>query len=364
MIDFVVYIILFFAFLQLLVALVNFFFKERLPVRDAKTPLPSLSVLVPARNEEKNMRQLLGDLTAISDRILEIIVYDDQSVDDTAAIVEEFATCDQRIRLISGDALPDDWSGKNHACYRLSQEASGEYFLFLDADVRVWEGVIDRSLQYTKRRHCDLMSIFPIQEMLSMGEKITVPNMQIILLTLLPLPLVRLSGFPSLAAANGQFMLFCGDAYRALDPHSQFRKSRAEDIEISRYLKQQRKRVSCLTGIRDIRCRMYHSREEAVEGFSKNVTHFFGNSLVATISYWLVTTLGFVVFLAAGRIDLLWLWFAFTLLARAAALLTAGMNVGSNLLLCLPQQGMLGAFILRSMVNKQKKTFRWKGRTL
>ena len=149
-----------------------------------------------------------------------------------------------------------------------------------------------------------------------------------------------------------------------IEPHRLFRKSRAEDIDIARHLKRLRLRVSCLTGERDVRCRMYHSLPEAVGGFSKNVTHFFGNSSPAAILYWLVTTLGFVAFLVAGRWDGLWLWIAYTLLTRIAVSLAAGMNVGDNLLLLLPQQLMLGAFILRSLINKRKKTFFWKGRNI
>ena len=208
------------------------------------------------------------------------------------------------------------------------------------------------------------MSIFPTQEMQTLGEKVTVPNMQLILLTLLPLPLVRLLAFPSLSAANGQFMLFQRDTYRELEPHCQFRKSHAEDIEIARYLKRLRRRVSCLTGVNGIRCRMYHSLSEAVEGFSKNVTYFFGNSSEAAILYWLVTTLGFIVFLIAGRWEWLLFWIAATLLSRTAATLTAGMKTSDNLLFFLPQQLMLGAFILRSLINRRKKTFIWKGRNI
>ncbi len=389
--EYIACIILAFALLQLLVALVNLLFRERLPAREITSDagsgittggdsLPAshlpdesnpafktkqtLSLLIPARDEEANIGNLLSDLTTISDRVMEIIVCDDQSTDCTAAIVEEHATRDPRIRLIRGGDLPDGWSGKNYACHRLAQEAKGDYLLFLDADVRVGEGVIDRSLQYMLRHRCDLMSIFPTQEMLTLGERITVPNMQIILLTLLPLPLVRLSGFPSLSAANGQFMLFRHDTYQELQPHRQFRMSRAEDIEIARHLKRQRRRVSCLTGVRGVRCRMYHSLPEAVEGFSKNVTYFFGNSSPAAILYWLVTTLGFVVFLVVGRWDGLCLWIAATLLTRIAASLTAGMKVRDNLQLFLPQQLILGTFILRSLINKRKKTFRWKGRAI
>lgn len=376
MMEYIACIILAFALLQLLVALVNLLLREQLPERSdtllsagikpnaATLPDQTLSLLIPARNEEANIGRLLRDLTSINDRIMEIIVCDDQSTDRTAAIVESFAASDPRIRLIRCGELPDGWYGKNHACYCLAQEATGDYLLFLDADVRVRDGVIDRSLQYMQQHRCDLMSIFPTQEMCTLGEKITVPNMHIILLTLLPLPLVRLSKFPSLSAANGQFMLFRGDTYRELEPHRQFRKSRAEDIEIARHLKRLRRRVSCLTGERDVRCRMYHSLAEAVEGFSKNVTHFFGNSSPAAILYWLVTTFGFVAFFVAERWDGLWLWIAATLLTRIAVSLTAGMKVGENLLLLVPQQLMLGVFILRSLINKRKKSFTWKGRNI
>ncbi len=411
MIEYIACIILAFALLQLLVALVNLLLRERLPVRDTKAagsfakmpgydsigsvgsgqrvtlasvadpefdtlqsadikptaatiPDPTLSVLIPARDEEANIGLLLGDLTTLSDRVMEIIVCDDQSADNTASIVERYAASDSRIRLIRGGELPDGWFGKNYACHCLAQEAAGDYLLFLDADVRVREGLLDRSLQYVQRHRCDLMSIFPTQEMQTLGEKVTVPNMQLILLTLLPLPLVRLAGFSSLSAANGQFMLFRHETYKELEPHRLFRMSRAEDIEIARHLKRQCRRVSCLTGISEVRCRMYHSLPEAVEGFSKNITYFFGSSSPAAILYWLVTTLGFIPFLIAGRWEGLWLWLAATLLTRIVVSLAAGMRVGDNLPLFLPQQAMLGVFILRSLINRRKNRFTWKGRKI
>ncbi|MDD4778762.1 MAG: glycosyltransferase family 2 protein [Fermentimonas sp.] len=357
-------IILAFALVQLMVALFNSLFKERMPFVDFSEKLPTLSLLIPARDEEKNIGYLLGDLIKITDSITEIIVCDDQSADDTAAVVNEFAASDTRIKLISGKELPADWYGKNHACYQLALEANSDYLLFLDADVRVSEDVIGKAVKYMERYRCSMMSIFPTQDMLSIGEKITVPNMQIILLTLLPLPLVRLSGFSSLSAANGQFMMFRRDTYTELDPHRKFRKSRAEDIEISRYMKRNHKKVACLTGVSGVRCRMYQNVKDAVEGFSKNVTFFFGNSLTATIIYWLVTTLGFIVFLAVGRTDDLWIWLIATLLTRIFASITAGMNVSDNLTLFIPQQLMLGRFIIRSILNSRKKSFRWKGRSM
>jgi len=163
--EYIACIILAFALLQLLVTLVNLLFRERLPERNtngednitttASKKDPTLSLLIPARDEEANIGNLLVDLTSITDQIMEIIVCDDQSTDRTAAIVETFAASDSRTRLMRCGELPDGWSGKNHACHCLAQEATGDYLLFLDADVRVREGVINRSLQYMLRHRCD-----------------------------------------------------------------------------------------------------------------------------------------------------------------------------------------------------------------
>ena len=357
-------IILAFALLQLLVALLNRLLRERLPVRGASPCHKTVSVLIPVRDEEKNIGRLLGDLTSLTDRLLEVILYDDHSTDNSAAIISAFARKDGRIRLIRSGGLPAGWSGKSNGCHRLALEAKGDYLLFLDADVQVREGLIDRCLQYMAGRKADLMSIFPTQEMHTLAEKITVPNMQIILLSLLPLPLVRLSRFSSLAAANGQFMLFKHEAYKELLPHERSKKSRAEDIETARYFKCQRRRVACLTGIGEVRCRMYNSLPAAVEGFARNVNYFFGNSALLALIYWLVTTLGFVAFLLAGRTDLLGVWIGATLLTRILVSSTARMDIQQNLLLLLPQQIMLGRFIIRSITNRRKNRFRWKGRII
>ena len=188
--------------------------------------------------------------------------------------------------------------------------------------------------------------------------------MHYILLSLLPLPLVRLAPFSSLAAANGQCMLFHSATYREMMLHEQFRKSRAEDIEIARYLKTQKRKVSCITGVAEIRCRMYHNLREAVSGFAKNVTYFFGNSYILATLFWVVTTLGILPVLIAGSTKILTTYLLLVVFTRVFVSLAAGQSVLQNLLLLIPQQWMLGAFIYQSAVNKTKKQFRWKERTI
>ncbi len=112
-------------------ALVNLITRPYLPGNDSKGQhLPSLSVLIPVRNEEKNIGNLLGSLTSLPYDDAEIIIFDDGSTDDTAAIIKDYALNDSRIRYIRGSDLPDGWTGKNHACHMLANEAKSEYMMY------------------------------------------------------------------------------------------------------------------------------------------------------------------------------------------------------------------------------------------
>lgn len=369
MIEYIAYVVVGFAVLRLLVSLANFLFRESLPKHPLVTDADerSVSILIPARNEATNIGNILSDLKQMPDKSIgEIIVFDDLSEDDTAEIVLKHALEDPRLRLIRSSSLPEGWVGKSHGCHHLAQEAKGDYLLFLDADVRVQPAFVDRALSYMKRKKVDLLSLFPTQEMKTLAEQMTVPNMHIILLTLLPLPLVRLSGFSSLSAANGQCMLFHRATYDTLRPHEAYRHSKAEDIDIARYFKRQKRKVSCLTGEAGIYCRMYNDLRSAINGFAKNVTYFFGsgNSYLSAGLYWLLTTFGVVAVAHALPSVYLWGYVAAVVLSRLFVSLTARQSPLLNVLLIIPQQLMLGAFILRSWLNKRKRSFEWKGRTL
>src|SRR5512140_362775 len=119
------YFVLGFTALQLLTSLVNLLFLEK-PAKRFLQNYSLVSVLIPARNEEENIRNILQDLLLQDYKNIEIIVFDDQSEDTTADIVKEFERKDPRITLISSHALPEGWLGKNFACHNLSQAAKGD----------------------------------------------------------------------------------------------------------------------------------------------------------------------------------------------------------------------------------------------
>lgn len=94
-----------------------------------------ISVLVPLRNEEKRVVALIENLKGMTYRAVEYILYDDDSTDQTASIIEQEIDGDARFTLIRGHNFPTGWKGKPHACYELSKNARGKILLFIDADV-------------------------------------------------------------------------------------------------------------------------------------------------------------------------------------------------------------------------------------
>jgi len=343
-------------------AMLNLIFQQQLwggqPGNVKKT-----SVLIPARNEEKTLGKLLTDLVNLNNQPLEILVLDDQSEDQTAQIVQNFAEKHPNIQLLKSKQLPDGWLGKTHACHQLGQAAKGRYFLFLDADVRIENKIIADAVCKAKKHKLALLSVFPKQKMRSLGERASVPVMNFILLSLLPLILVRKSPYPSHAAANGQFMLFDGDVYRRTVPHSRHRNHVVEDIAIAQDFKTQGLPTACITGDSRIKCRMYSSYRDAVSGFSKNVFMFFGNKPALAFVFWLFSALGFLPVLIAMP-----QYFTFYIAALLLLLFTYAMVSKQNVILSIILFPVHMIFMLQIMINglviRTKKRMIWKGRSL
>ncbi len=326
--------------------------------------LPKVSILIPARNEEENIGNLLNQLDEFSYADLEIIIYDDNSMDKTSEIVKKHIRKNQKIKFMQGDELREGWLGKNYACHRLALEATGEVFLFLDADVSVQNGLIERSLNHFQKHNLHLLSIFPKQNFKSTGEKVSVPLMNWILLSFLPLIMVRISKNAAFSAANGQFIMFRSDTYKKLLPHQRFRAEKVEDIAIIRHFKKQGLKSDTMLGDKYIECRMYSGVTEAIEGFTKNIFQFFGNSIILTILVGIITTIApFLVFfyfgILAGSIYL-----SGIVLLRIFVSLASRQSVFENLIFMIPQHLVFLLIISKGIVNYKKKEILWKGRNI
>ncbi|NLZ95308.1 MAG: glycosyltransferase family 2 protein [Bacteroidales bacterium] len=359
---YIAYIVIAFTAIQLIVALVNFAFKQNMKPSNINNSM--VSVLIPARNEEHNILNLLNDLSVQDYHNYEVLVYDDQSTDRTAEIVANFIKKDKKVRLIASNGLPNGWLGKNNACHSLTMEAKGDHLLFLDADVRIKHNIIGKTVSFAHKNDFNLISIFPKQIIKNMGEFATVPIINYILLSLLPLILVQKIGLPSLSAANGQYMFFDAKNYMRFLPHQAMKAEKVEDIKIARNYKQNKLKVACLANEKDIKCRMYESYSESLNGFSKNVTAYFGGSTVVAILFWMVTTFGFIPILLVYGTKWLAIYIAAILFIRILVSLISNQSATKNIIYMLPQLFSLGVIILKSIENRLRKEHIWKGRNV
>ena len=98
---------------------------------------PLISICIPARNEERNIRHCVEAILAQTWLNFEVIVLDDRSTDSTPQILSELAASDTRMRVISGSQLPPGWAGKTHALVQAASAARGDWLCFIDADTFV-----------------------------------------------------------------------------------------------------------------------------------------------------------------------------------------------------------------------------------
>lgn len=229
-----------------------------------------VSVLIPARNEEQRIHRCLEHVTAQREIVKEILVYDDQSTDATSTVVEVWEKIDRRVRLIRGDTLPTGWSGKTHACYRLAENATGRWLLFIDADVRLRSGAVERLVTTAVQHHCTMLSAWPGMEMHSFAEKMLMPMLNFYVFTLFPSPLQLCSTAPRYALAHGACLLCHREAYWAIGGHAVIRSELFEDTALARQWRARGQRTLCCDGQQVCTVRMYSGLKEIWHGFEKN----------------------------------------------------------------------------------------------
>ncbi len=358
---YLVYIIVGFATIQFIVSIINLVVNQKISQLDIPNDT-LISILIPARNEEKNISKILNDCLIQTYNNIEILVLDDDSTDKTAKIVSEYCKKDSRIQLLQTTSLPTDWLGKNYACHQLAKHAKGKFLLYLDADVRIKSDLIVHLVSFATKHKTKLLSVFPKQTIITKGEWKTVPLMNYILLSLLPLFLVRCKYFPSLSAANGQCMLFESSSYKQYQPHQAVKNKAVEDIEIARLYKRNRLKVACLASIDTISCRMYEDYNEAINGFSKNCLSFFGNSMLAASLFWILTSAGFLILVFFPFYLIFYL--ILVIFTRIFIAITSNQSIVKNLQYAVYQQYTLGLLIWKAYKNKMSKNQIWKDRNI
>jgi chlorobactene glucosyltransferase len=302
---------------------------KQLPPADG----PLVSILIPARNEARGIARCVESLAQQDYPHCEILVLDDQSEDQTAAIVEELARRYPHVRLLRGKPLPPNWHGKAYACAQLAQAARGEWLLFVDADTTHAPESVSTALRVAQERQTDLLTMMPRLLVQSFGEALLLPTIPLIFVAFLPLGLVTGAPWPLLAGALGPFLLFRRDIYLRIGGHEAVRTDIVEDMELSRLVKRHGGRLDWIDGTELVRVRMYQSLGEAWRGLAKSsfaAVNYSLPMLLVGLPICAVLLLGPYAFLVVALIDrqasatLLWLplgqiaamWTSYLLLAQ------------------------------------------------
>jgi chlorobactene glucosyltransferase len=264
---------------------------------------PLVSILVPARNEERNIRACVESLLAQDYPKWELLVLDDHSDDGTGQMVQELFRSHrrlQKVELLQGEMLPAGWVGKNWACHQLSEKASGAFLFFTDADTVHAPGMITAAVAFAQERGAHLVSAWPRMITKTLGEKLIIPIIIVVGFAMCPHWLaVLLQRYPGLArrlprkalravgGANGQFMFFSREGYTRVGGHARVKNNVVEDVALGREIAEQ-----IGTGLRLFNCealrfstvRMYRSFGETWAGFTKNLRAIFEDREAA---FWL-----------------------------------------------------------------------------
>jgi chlorobactene glucosyltransferase len=277
--DLIFHLIIFQA-LILLIVLSNIWITRRVRHHSPPAAFPMVSVLIPARNEERSIASCIQSIIAQDYPSFEVLVLDDQSSDGTRAILENMATTNPALRILHGEPPSGNQVGKNWACSQLARQAQGELILFTDADTLTRPDTLKTVVTTLMGEQADLLTGFPRQEVHTWGERLLVPFFSWAFLCFIPLALAYKLRLPFLSIAVGQMMLFRREAYLAIGGHESISSSVVDDMSLARRIKAKRLswRVAYIADL--VSCRMYHSGREAIDGFTKNLFAAFDYRLL------------------------------------------------------------------------------------
>ena len=238
---------------------------------DASAPL--VSIIVPARNEARNIRRCLETLGRLDYPAFEVVVVDDRSDDDTAALARQVGEGNaQSIRVVEGVPLPEGWFGKPWACRQGAEVARGDFLLFTDADTTHEPSLLSRAMAALRQDGARVLSLLGSQEMETFPEKLVQPQ----IFALIGLRFRRLDRVLTRerwqdAIANGQYVLVDASAYTSIGGHEAVRGEVVEDLRLAQELVRAGHPLTVRLARDAFATRMYTSLGEVVNGWTKNV---------------------------------------------------------------------------------------------
>jgi len=244
---------------------------------------PLVSVLIPARNEEKNIQNCLNSLTNQTYSNLEIIVLDDNSNDKTYEISRTIGHRNKNIRVIKGKKLPPDWNGKNWACQQLSLEAKGKWLLFTDADTIHQPHSVRKAVGAAEKNESDFLSCLPRLIAKTWSEKLYMSIIHFVFVAIIPWKMIKFNRKSKFPFGMGPFMLIKKEMYWKFGGYEAQKKVILDDMGLARLVKDNDGVITILDGTDFVQLRYYNNFKQVWDGFSKNSFDAVGNSLVFSL---------------------------------------------------------------------------------
>ncbi len=237
-------------------------------------PTSSVTVIVPARNEERCIEGCVRSLLSQSYANYDVIVVDDESEDATPAIVQRLAAESPRLRVVQAPPRPPGWLGKSWALESGRERATSEWLLLTDADTQHHPGTLAAVIAFAESRHLDMLSLIPGQTLGSFSERAVMPAILSIISHAGGSPEETNDPHSPVAKAAGPFILIRRAVYEAVGGQWKIRGEVLVDRRLARLVKGSGYRIMLVNGRDWVQTRMYRSLREIWEGFSKNAFYF------------------------------------------------------------------------------------------
>jgi chlorobactene glucosyltransferase len=269
---------------------------------------PLCTVLIPARNEERNIEACIKSVLAQTYPNLQVIVVDDQSTDRTPTILQNLAQQDSRLIVVPGRPLYQGWTGKNNAIVQGAQFANGTWLLHLDADVTLEPDAVLAAVTSAEHLKADFLTVWPRQIVKTFWEAAVQPVVVAMNVGLSTIQRLWNPPFPEALSAWGPFILVNKAVYDELEGHEAVYDQIAEDYLLYRRFKDHQRKTVMLDGTDLVNVRMYTSLSELWEGWSKNLFPGVLSSYILTF----LSAFAIFCFSVQPYINFFWSMFDFT----------------------------------------------------
>jgi glycosyltransferase involved in cell wall biosynthesis len=318
-----------------------------------------VSILIPMRNEAANVDGCLESVLnqrGLSD--FEIIVLNDHSTDATAEKLIAYS----QVKVITGADLPDGWLGKIWACHQLSQVATGEILVFLDADVRLTEDAVASTINEMKS--WSFISPYPTQLSIGLPEKIFQPLLHWSWLASVPLYISQKFGIKSMAVANGQFFVVDKNAYERCGGHEKIKAEVLDDLALARLLLAAKYKGGVAEGSKVASCTMYPNFSQLIKGYEKSLWKAFGGITRNIFALLLLIATGvFSLVAAIAGSELAALSFIFIYLSRIISSIRSGESAATAI--AHPVAVLILIYInIKSWIGKFRGNLTWRDRVI